>query len=58
MFSAFEIWFKQVLFDMDSIIEIFDDGPVSVSLISTIRNVNQTHSSTVYHIVRPYNVLK
>lgn len=35
MFSAFEIWFKQVLFDMDSIIEIFDEGPVSISLTST-----------------------
>lgn len=35
MFSAFEIWFKQVLFDMDSIMEIFAEGPVSVSLIST-----------------------
>ena len=30
IFSAFEIWFKQMLFDMDSIIEIFDERPVSV----------------------------
>lgn len=43
--QAFEIWFKQVLFDMDSIIEIFDEGPEreGKKMLTIINRLNRIH---------------